>query len=161
MGPAEAAYAVKHYFTNCHTLIPSHFKREPDGRKTGSIGDFKKELEELGVEGKTVIDPIEYQSGKPLLEYPEGEAPKEQPKPAAGPPRWGDMTWEMSKGTKIGALPGLEKGWTGQGVWGLEEEGAKPEAQANDVEKRSTDVGLLADLSSSSDGDGSSAGSRR
>ena len=135
MGPPEAAYAVKNYFTNCHTIIPSHFKRKGDASTGGNVEQFNKELADLGVEGKTVIDPIEYQSGKPLLEYPEGEAPKEQPKQAAGPPRWGDMTWEMSKGTKIGALPGLEKGWTGQGVWGLEEEGAKPEAQANDVEK--------------------------
>ena len=31
------------------------------------------------------------------------------------------MTWEMAKGTRIGDLPGLDAGWTGEGVWGLED----------------------------------------
>ena len=42
MGPAEAAHAVKNYFTNCHTIIPSHFKRVADERKTGNVGDFTR-----------------------------------------------------------------------------------------------------------------------
>ena len=65
MGPREAAYAAKHFLSNCHTFIPMHFNTFPV--LTGTPDEFKKEFAELGLE-KKIIEPKEFIGGKSIVE---------------------------------------------------------------------------------------------
>lgn len=65
MGPREAAYAVKHFLPTPHTIIPMHFNSFPV--LTGTPEDFKKQCDEMGVTGKTIIHPKEFYGGQPIV----------------------------------------------------------------------------------------------
>ena len=57
MGPEEAAYAVKHFLTGAHTIIPMHFQTFP--LLAGSYPDLVRELAKFEVTGKRVINSYE------------------------------------------------------------------------------------------------------
>ncbi len=66
MNAREGAYAVKHFFTNAKVVIPIHigFGKVEDFDFDG----FKKQCEDLGVEGIQFIHPKEFFGGKAILE---------------------------------------------------------------------------------------------
>jgi len=65
MGPREAAYAVKNFLPTSKKVIPMHFGSFPV--LTGTPEEFKKQCEEMGVEGKEIIDPKTLFGGAPLI----------------------------------------------------------------------------------------------
>ncbi len=62
MGPEEAAFTVKKFFKNAHTVIPMHYATFP--ALTGTFEAFKLELSKIGVLDKHLIDPFDQMINK-------------------------------------------------------------------------------------------------
>jgi L-ascorbate metabolism protein UlaG (beta-lactamase superfamily) len=67
MRPATAAYATKNFLNSPKTIIPMYFSSLPCF-KDGTVENFTKACKEAGVEGKTILNPKDYNKGKAIIE---------------------------------------------------------------------------------------------
>ena len=67
MSPRVAAYATKNFLKTPTTIIPMYFSTLP-GFKNGTVENYQKECEAIGVEGKTILNPKDLLSGKAIIE---------------------------------------------------------------------------------------------
>ena len=67
MGYKEAAYATKNLLPTPKIIIPMVFASLGDNYE-GAFANFKKEWEDIGIEGKELINPREFLSSKAVLE---------------------------------------------------------------------------------------------
>jgi len=74
MRPAQAAYATKNFLKTPKTIIPMYFTTLPRF-KDGTVENFRKACSEAGVEGKTILNPKDFNNGKALIEWNEKDIP--------------------------------------------------------------------------------------
>ena len=62
MGPEETAYALKHFLTSAHTVIPMHYMTFPALK--GDYPELVSELAKLGVSGPRIVNSYQEILGK-------------------------------------------------------------------------------------------------